>query len=295
VSREDPDRQNVCKSCSPGNLVEETIDHILQCLHQLRRDAMHDRFEGMTKTFRSWKSSHLVIDALRTGALAWIDGNPAPAVGTSHLPDSPLEHLVRRTYVEQTSMGWNLLFRGFWTISWRTAQEYEFSHGTLQRRFTDNGASWAGRAQMWMFDLAWGLRNDNEHGADPESQRRIGLAKCGWVIRRLSSHERFPFSDPMEEILAKTASTQESWVTDTEAYPTYPRLGSESRDRKRCTIAHSLNTGSMVRSALLEFISTLAGFFSLHVVSKFPLESCRSSQAHPFSFILPSFQQPGTA
>jgi hypothetical protein len=88
VSREDPDRQNGCKSCSPGNLVEETVDHILQYPHQLRRDAMHDRFVGTSKTFRSCKTSHLIIDALRPGALAWIAGNPAPAVGTLHLPDS---------------------------------------------------------------------------------------------------------------------------------------------------------------------------------------------------------------
>jgi hypothetical protein len=110
-------------------------------------------------------------------------------------------------------LGWN---RGFWTISWRTAQEYEFS---FQRGFTDNGASWAGRSQMWMsdlLDLAWELRNDTEHGTDPERQRMIRLAKAERAIRRLyraidtlSSHERFPFSDPMEDRLAKTASTRE--------------------------------------------------------------------------------------
>jgi hypothetical protein len=75
------------------------------------------------------------------------------------------------------------------------------------------------------FDLAWGLRNDNEHGAEPETQRMIRLAKAEWAIRRLyraidelPSHERFPFSDPMEGLLAETASTQERWVSDTEAY-----------------------------------------------------------------------------
>jgi hypothetical protein len=81
---------------------------------------------------------------------------------------------------------------------------------------------------MWMFDLfnvAWGLRNDTEHGADPESQRIIRLAKAERAIRRLyraidelPPHERFPFSDPMEDVLATTASTRERWVSDTEAY-----------------------------------------------------------------------------
>jgi hypothetical protein len=72
----------------------------------------------------------------------------------------------------------------------------------FKRGFTDNGARWASRVQMWMFDLfdlAWGLRNDNEHGADPETQRMIRLAKAERAICRLyraidtlPSHDRFP-------------------------------------------------------------------------------------------------------
>jgi hypothetical protein len=137
-----------------------------------------------------------------------------------HLLDTPLGQLVHKAYAEQTALGWNLLLRGFWTNAWRTAQEYEFSHSPFQRRLTDNDASWAGRAQLWMFDVAWGLRNDNEHGIDPETQRVIRLAKAERAIRRLYRaidelplHERFPFSDPME-----TVSTQKRWVSDTEAY-----------------------------------------------------------------------------
>jgi hypothetical protein len=133
--------------------------------------------------------------------LAWIDGNPAPAVGTLHLPKTPLGQLVHKAYVEQTSLGWNLLFRGFWTISWRTAQEYEYSHCQFTLEFQHNGASWAGRAQMWMFDLfevAWGLRNTTEHGVDPATQRMIRLAKAERAIyvvllrllRAFSGHSR---------------------------------------------------------------------------------------------------------
>jgi hypothetical protein len=54
---------------------------------------MRDRFEGMTKTFRSWKTSTFVINALRSSAVAWIDGNPTPAAATLFLPDSPLGQL----------------------------------------------------------------------------------------------------------------------------------------------------------------------------------------------------------
>jgi hypothetical protein len=36
-----------------------------------------------------------------------------------------------------------------------------------------------------LFDLAWGLRNADEHGVDHETQRMIRLAKCERAIRRL--------------------------------------------------------------------------------------------------------------
>jgi hypothetical protein len=75
---------------------------------------------------------------------------------------------------------------------------------------------------MWMFDLfelAWGLRNDTEHGADPHTKRMIRVVKVERAIRRLyRAGERFPFSDPMEDLLATTDSTQERWVSLTEAY-----------------------------------------------------------------------------
>jgi hypothetical protein len=51
-----------------------------------------------------------------------------------------------------------------------------------------------------MFDLACGLRNDDGHGADLETQRMIRLATCERAIRRLYHagesllhHENIPF------------------------------------------------------------------------------------------------------
>jgi hypothetical protein len=96
VSREDPDRLNGCKACSPGNLVEETVDHIFLRLRPSRRAAM---------TFWSWKTSYLVIHAPYSGALAWIEGREIPDVEALNLPDFPVGKLVHKAYVEQTSLG----------------------------------------------------------------------------------------------------------------------------------------------------------------------------------------------
>jgi hypothetical protein len=70
--------------------------------------------------------------------------------------------------------------------------------------------------------------------------------------------------------------------------PTFPRHSSESRNRISFAITHSGNTGSMVCSALLEFIGKLVGFFSRHVFSQFHLESCRSASFFHASFISPA-------
>jgi hypothetical protein len=54
----------------------------------------------MSKTFRSWKTSHLVIQALHSGASAWIAGQAIPDVKELKLPDSTLGKLVHKAYVE---------------------------------------------------------------------------------------------------------------------------------------------------------------------------------------------------
>jgi hypothetical protein len=111
------------------------------------------------------------------------------------LGGKPLGDLISRAYIEQTSLGWNVLFCGFWSISWRHAQEYKFAASPYHWGFQDNGEDWAGRAQLWMFDLfdlVWGLRNADEHGADPETQRMVRKARCKRAVHRLFFPWRIP-------------------------------------------------------------------------------------------------------
>jgi hypothetical protein len=48
---------------------------------------------------------------------AWIEGREIPGVAELALPSTDMGQLVRKAYVEQTSLGWNSLFRGFWSIA----------------------------------------------------------------------------------------------------------------------------------------------------------------------------------
>jgi hypothetical protein len=104
-------------------------------------------------TFRLWNTSYSVINALYSGALVWIAGKSIPDVEELKLSDSPLDKLVQKAYVEQTSLGWNLIFRGFWTTSWRSAQDYYFSHNAHLTGHKNNGARWASQVQGRVYDL----------------------------------------------------------------------------------------------------------------------------------------------
>ena len=225
-SRIDPDRLPCCSACSVLDLVPETVDHLYRCTATHRRRAIRERFASFHSHFREMKTHKLLIHAIQTGALAWIEGNPAPPIESLSLPDSVFGRLVAQAYTEQSSLGWNVLLRGFWTKTWRAAQDMEFQRITCRER-QDNGERWAGRAQLWFYDLfeyIWGLRNADEHGSDAETERLIRRTKCERAIRRLYTRgsdlppvERHPFRDSMEDLLARSIADQELWITKTEA------------------------------------------------------------------------------
>ncbi len=114
----------------------------------------------------------------------------------------------------------------------------EFQRLTCRERH-DNGERWAGRAQLWFFDLfefIWGLRNADEHGTDAEAQRLIRRTKCERTIRRLYASgaqlpldEQHPFRETVEDLLFKPLSDQELWITKTEAY--LPKAYKQARER----------------------------------------------------------------
>ena len=226
-SRSDPDRLAGCSACSSNNLVPETVDHVFLCDNTARRRVILDKFSSFHSFFREMKTAARLISAIKIGAVAWIEGKEIPPVDTLNLPDSRLGQLIRQAYMEQSDLGWNALFRGFWSSSWRLAQEEEFKK-LLCKEMQDTGERWACRAQLWFFDLfeaTWSLRNEQEHGKDAETQRLVRRTKCERAIRRLflrgadlDNSEKHPFRDPIEVLLTKPTADLELWVTKTEAY-----------------------------------------------------------------------------
>ena len=238
-SRNDPDRLAGCSACSTTNLVEETVDHLFQCPSSSRRQAIRDRLSTFQSDLRVWKTSETLISVLLTGVTAWLEGSEPPSIESLNLPDTHFGRMLEKAYSDQTSLGWNVLFRGFWASNWRHAQEFQFSSNAVREK-QDSGDIWAGKVQAWfisLFELLWGIRNEYEHGVDPEMQRLISLATCERAIRRLYTAaetlpegERHPFKTPIEDLLLHSVHNQELWITQTEAY--LPKVFSRLRKCK---------------------------------------------------------------
>ena len=159
------------------------------------------------------KTATLITRALQMGSLAWVEGRQCPHVDTLMLPKTMLGRMVAWAYQEQSALGWNVLFRGFWTTTWIQAQE--LSNKTMRNRnLDDTGKQWVTKAQVWyydLFELIWGICNADQHGSDIDTQRFIWLSKCERAIRCLYDKgvdlpyaERHPFWEQIKDLLTHT-------------------------------------------------------------------------------------------
>ena len=108
----------------------------------------------------------------------------------------------------------------------------------------DTGDRWSARAQTWfleLFESLWGLRNEDQHGCDADTERLIRVSKCERAIRRLYDKgvdlpycESHPFRCPIEQLLSKPVLDQEQWISLTERYlPKAIRRIRKRRDDKQ--------------------------------------------------------------
>jgi hypothetical protein len=156
---------------------------------------------------------------------AWVNDKPAPTSESLQIPANTIGNMVKFAIAAQSDLGWNVLFRGFLPDNWRKAQAY-YQESLGPRDGSITSEKWTCNLLEWiydLFDLVWGLRNADEHGAEPETQRLIQQAKNERAIRRLYDKglslpycERHPFRQPMAILLASSVCDQELWITQTE-------------------------------------------------------------------------------
>ena len=218
---------------------------MFRCRATTRRAAIGDAFTTRFRSkLREFKTAECIIAAIKKGALAWIEETEIPPLESLNLPDTEVGRLTARAYTEQSALGWNVLFRGFWAKSWRLAQEAQYRLKKCSER-QDTGEQWSVRVQLWfieLFEALWGLRNEDQHGCDVDTERLIRVAKCERAIRRLYDKgkdldhcESHPFRDPIDDLLSKPVIDQELWVLQTEQYlpKALRRMKHRARNKQR--------------------------------------------------------------
>ena len=217
-----------CSACAPET--PETIDHVLQCISNERRQATQAQFLELRDKLSEWNTSEYVTNAMITGATHWMRGEDIPDVGELQIPDCAVGLMVKRAYTEQACIGWHTFLRGFWSTSWGQAHEAHIhaQDATDQREQHVSrwltGETWAAKTQHWVFlyfETIWKIRNRQEHGGDEATQRRISLEKCERRIREMyaqnaalpKGEKLHAFKDPVDTLLQTTLQEQEIWIT----------------------------------------------------------------------------------
>ena len=185
------------------------------------------RITALPIEFKKLNTADAIIKAITVGTQSWADDTDIPQVEALHLPNTAVGRLTAQAFAEQSLLGWNAFFRGFWTKSWRLAQE-EHLRQIPSRKLHDTSERWSGEAQLWfisLFESIWGLRCADEHGADPETEILIRTTKCERAIRRLYEkgallphNESHPFRSDIADLLSQSVTNQELWITQTEAF-----------------------------------------------------------------------------
>jgi hypothetical protein len=97
-------------------------------------------------------SAQLLAEAMYAGAWAWIRGEQIPPPETLDTSDDAAGSLILQAFEEQSTLGWNVFYRGFWTSTWRMAQEAYGAKVGKNGSF-ETGESWSGKALNWFFDF----------------------------------------------------------------------------------------------------------------------------------------------
>jgi ribonuclease HI len=264
MARTDVDCLDHCVACkSPTEEHEETVDHLFQCRCAPRQAAINSALKDLKSKWAKWSTVNAIGDAILLGARAWLAGEPIPDIEVLNLRKDSIGQLIRQAYAEQTSMGWNVLFRGFWSSTWSKAQDRHYD----DRRYADNnkmsGDIWLGRTISYFFESVfepiWELRNKSNAGEDSIDKIRIRSFKVDRTIRRLWKEcLPLPYEDrrvvcfsTLSEVLTMTLYERETWINATTSFlpKARARLRARGNDQRSITeffprIQSRLHTGA---------------------------------------------------
>jgi hypothetical protein len=159
--RNNPHLPHHCPACAHEF---EDNNHVVRCPHASRA-AWRSQTIQLLSTYQNGLSDPNLLDILRDGITRFHWQLPPPV-----LDHYPLRYHSLLT--TQTSIGWDQLYRGRWSLEWSRLQE---EHQRLQGK-NYQATSWLLGLSRLLIDqwfLVWDLRNKQRHGNDQSQHSKL--------------------------------------------------------------------------------------------------------------------------
>ena len=158
-----------------------------------------------------------LADLLVTGLHHWLQDTPDPPVS----PFSQYDSLL----ASQSSIGWNQLIFGRWSVRWQEHQYRYLQQRNIPLTVHNHGPGWSSRIINLIWNHchdAWITRNQTLHGHDQQTRQTARLHQAQYRIRALYgvrnqcsrfARDRWFYSSPEEHFQRVTcASHLENWL-----------------------------------------------------------------------------------
>ena len=211
LHREDPKYPKGCPTCDAE---EETAPHLVRCPNRAKWkndcvQAVHKHFD---KDDGKWDCPLELRELLLEGLRSVMDDRDPSTINYSPA--------VAHVYESQTAIGWEELFRGRLSTSWRNYQS-EFLGDKADKKI--NGQTWsAGVAklllQQWL--KLWLDRNGDRHGRDYQSQKEAERRQAIREVEQLYEYRgtvreihNWILATPLEQHTQKKTYVLRAWIS----------------------------------------------------------------------------------
>jgi hypothetical protein len=208
-----------CPSCE---CPVEDFDHVFRCPCQDRRKWRSVLQQDLLQLLDRSNTNPVLVDLLVTGLHHWFQDTPDPPVS----PFPQYDSLV----ASQSSIGWNQMIFGRWSIRWTKHQYVYLQQNNIPLTQHNHGPGWSSRiiTLIWnhCYD-AWITRNQALHGHDQQTRQIARLHQAQYRIRALygikNKCSRFAqshwfYSSPEEHFRqAPSPSHLENWIAVNES------------------------------------------------------------------------------
>jgi hypothetical protein len=210
--RNNPHLSHECPACTTP---QEDNMHLLTCSSPSRQAWRSATIHKVTAHKRATSDPYL-IDIAHDGLLRL------------HCQLDPIQPDMyptkyRALIESQQEIGWDQLYKGRWSVEWRTIQD-EFADKNNLAKHTHNGQSWVlsiGRLLLDQWLELWKIRNAERHGKDVELQHQIRRQSLESELVELHNYrnkvcpaDRSLFHASVAEHLAQhpTLESLEEWI-----------------------------------------------------------------------------------